>query len=178
MELLPHHCIKAWESFARDHGYRFTPPSGYPNDELAIEARVDGTTIALTTRRHKKAGRETRVRALARHAMLGRVDIRSAHWTDWLVARFRARGETGEADLDADLTTFSSSDALLRALLDPLTIETLRKLRAKHRLALVYENGAITLRWAGVELSPPLLDAAVSLVAFLALTGTEVSPYR
>ena len=170
--------IHAWETFAQARGYRFTPPSAYPHDDLAIEAHVDGAAIELSTRARKKNGAETRARAEARHTMRGRVEIRSAHWMDWWTVLFRGRWKTGLADLDAKLATFTSSAALLDAIVDPLTVEVLRALGDKPRFALVYENGAIALRWEGVELSPDPLDTALQLTAHLAVAGWEVSPYR
>ncbi len=177
MELLPS-TIHAWEAFARERGYRCSTPSGYPNDDLAVEASIDGVTIVLSTRRTKKGYIATSVRAVARYAMLGRVEIRSTHWSDALVGVVRGRRRIGETDLDARLSTFTSAAPLLRALLDPFTIETLRAFRDKERLALVYENGVIALRWFGVEASPQLLEASVRLAAYLALTGGQASPYR
>ena len=170
--------IDAWQTFARERGYRFATPSGSPNADLAIDARVEGTAIELRTRAQKKGGFETRARADARHTMLGRVAIRSAHPMDRIIGIFLGRSTTGHADLDARLSTFTSSAALLATILDALTVEVLRGLGGKPRFALVYDRGAITLRWAGVELAPEPLDAALRLAAHLAVTGSEISPYR
>ena len=170
--------IHAWETFARERGYRFTSPSGYPNAELAVEAYVKGNRIELDTRTRKDGSCETRARATARHAMLGRVEIRSARWMDRVTGIFRGRSTTGHLDLDATLSTFTSSAVLLETILDASTLEAVRALGAKPRFALVYENGAIALRWAGVELSPEPLDTALQLTAHLAVAGWEVSPYR
>lgn len=175
---LPGESVAVWETFARQHGHDFKPPSGYPHDDLAITARIDGAEIALSTRRQKNGAFETRVRATARHAMVGRVEIRTTHWFDSLTGLFRGRTRIGEVELDGTLSTFASSAALLRTLLDPLTLAMLRSLREKHHVALVYEHGAIALRWTGVELSAPLLDSALKLAAYLALAGGAPSPYR
>lgn len=170
--------VRAWGTFAEERGYDFTPPSAYPNDDLCILAQVDGTAIALSTRAQKKGGHETRARAVARHAMVGRVEIRRAQWTDGPVGIFRGRSKTGHADLDATLSTFTSSGALLDTVVDPLTVEILRELHDAPRFALVYEDGAITVRWAGIERARKRLDAAVRLSAYLAVAGCESSPYR
>jgi len=170
--------INAWQTFAQERGYRFTAPAGDPSDHLAIDARIGGTAIEIRTSAQRKGGSETRARADARHAMLGRVAIRSARPLDGMIGVFLGRSRTGHADLDAKLSTFTSSAALLATILDPLTVEVLRLLGGKPRFALVYENGAITLRWACVEIVPAPLDAALRLAAHLAVAGSEISPYR
>lgn len=171
--------IHAWETFARERGFRFTPPAAYPEDDLAIEARVDGIDVTLTTRRREEGIVETRIRAAARHAMRGRVEIRTARWNDGLVGLVRGRRSTGAADVDEALSTFTSSEPLLRAILDERMLETLRVLKDKRRMTLAYEDGAIAIRWEGVERSPAVLDSALGLAAYLAVSGIgERSPYR
>lgn len=172
--------IRVWEAFAEERGLHFTPPADYPNDELAIVGRLDGIDLSITTRRHTKGEPETRVRAVARHAMLGRVEIRTPRFGDRAVGLLRGRVSLGEPDLDAELSTFTSSAPLLHAILDSRLVDTLRALKDNPRLELVYEDGAITIRWSGVERAPQRLDAAINLAVHLAVSvpAREASPYR
>lgn len=169
--------VSTWESFARDRGFRFTPPASYPNDELAIDGNVDGIEVSLSTRRHHKSV-ETVVRATSRHAMLGRVEVRPRRWGDRIVAAVRGAKSTRDPTLDEALVVYTSSDALLHVVLDERTLSTLRELYQRPLITFVYEDGMIVIRWVGVEESPELLDMAMGLAAHLAVTGSEVSPYR
>jgi hypothetical protein len=56
-------------------------------------------------------------------------------------------------------------------------LQTVRAL-APGRLELSYEDGAIELTWAGVERNFAILDDVLDVLAYLAVQGGELSPYR
>ncbi len=173
----------AWEAFAQDRGLHFVASLEYPADPLAIDGRVHGIDVALVVRRTRqrrsdKAPFETIVRAQARYALLGRLVVHPTRWIDRLLRLFRAPATLGDASLDAELTVKTSSSAILETVADETTLGALRVLTPRSLIRLAYENGVIAIRWSGAEETHEVLDAALKLVTHLAVTGSEVSPYR
>jgi hypothetical protein len=107
----------------------------------------------------------------------GRVVVRPPGEWDELVAQLRERHDFEDPELDRWLVVKTSSKGLARVVLDARVLQTVRAL-APGRLELSYEDGAIELTWAGVERNFAILDDVLEVLAYLAVQGGELSPYR
>ncbi len=122
-------------------------------------------------------GFHTRAVADAKIAMRGWVILGPPGEWDDLLAQLKERHFFDDPELDRLLVVKTSSKGLAKVVLDARVLQTVRAL-APGRLELTYRDGAISLTWAGVERSFSILDDVLDVLAYLAVQGGEVSPYR
>jgi hypothetical protein len=163
-----------WQSFVATRALRLVQaPNGLP----AFEGTVESTKVSIAAVGSVERGFHTRAVADAKIAMRGRVAVKPPGDWDELIAQLRERHYFEDPELDRWLVVKTSSKGLARVVLDARVLQTVRAL-APGRLELSYEDGAIELTWAGVERNFAILDDVLDVLAYLAVQGGELSPYR
>lgn len=163
-----------WSEFVATRKLRIVDtPSGLP----AFEGAVQGTPVAVSAVGSIDLGFHTRAVADAKIAMRGWVAVGPPGDWDELVAQLKERHYFEEPELDRRLVVKTSSKGLAHVVLDARVLQTVRAL-APGRLELSYKDGAIDLTWAGVERNFAILDDVLDVLAYLAVQGGELSPYR
>ena len=169
-------CRSVWAAFALTKRLRFTPgdPMGMPR----LDGSIDGTEVALAGVGDHQRGYRTRALARAKFSLAGKVGVRPpGTWSD-LIGQVRKRRFFGDPDLDGRLVVKASSAELARTVLDPRVVETVRSLAPRRLDELSYERGAIAIEWGGVERDLAVLDDVLDVLGYLAVRGSELSPYR
>jgi hypothetical protein len=163
-----------WRAFAEERKFRYVEvTSGLP----AFEASIEGTLVAVSGVGSMDLGFHTRVIADAKYPLHGKVKVAPPGDWDDLIAHVKHRDFFEAAALDEALVVRSSSQSLAHTVLDERVTKTLSVL-APARVDLIYENGSISLMWSGVERALPILDDVLEMTAYLAIRGSETSPYR
>jgi hypothetical protein len=168
---------RCWATFAHQQGLQLaigTDPERLP----VVTGRVSGIAIELRAAGHRYRGFVTESRATARLPLRGKVRLRPSTDFDQFLKPLLRRRAFDDPVLDAPLTLRGSSASLIAAILDDPVRALLRRLVQRPLDRFVYDSGAITIRWAGVERSLDLLAEVVEITAHLAVTGSEVSAYR
>ena len=163
-----------WRSFVATRRLRlFDAPNGLP----ALEGTLESTKISIAAVGSVEHGFHTRAVAEAKIAMRGWVAVGPPGEWDELVSQLRDRHYFEDPELDRWLVVKTSSKGLAHVVLDARVLQTVRAL-APGRLELSYKDGAISLTWAGVERNFAILDDVIDVLAYLAVQGSELSPYR
>lgn len=163
-----------WQSFVATRRLQLVDaPSGLP----AFAGAVESTKVSIAAVGSVEHGFHTRAWAHAKIPMRGRVAVRPPGDWDDLVAQLKERHYFEDPELDRWLVVKTSSKGLAHVVLDARVLQTVRAL-APGRLELSYDDGAIELTWAGVERNFAILDDVLAVVAYLAVQGGELSPYR
>jgi hypothetical protein len=169
-----------WERFALERGFSCLVRPGTEGKLCDLTCRHEGQVVTVASEGDRANGFETEARASSPLAMRGTVVVRPSGDLDrWRRALFgRPRLCLGVDALDTILSVRASSEALGRAVLDARTVSFLEAVVGRPLRRLRYADGAIAVRWAGVERDVVLLMDAIELVAYLAVTGTAMAPYR
>jgi hypothetical protein len=163
-----------WASFVATRSLHLVDTT---NGLPAFEGAVESTRVSVSAVGSVEDGFHTRAVADAKIAMRGWVTVAPPGEWDDLVSQVMERHFFDEPELDRLLVVKTSSKGLAHVVLDPRVLQTVRAL-APGRLALLYRDGAISLTWAGVERSFAILDDVLEVLAYLAVQGGELSPYR
>jgi hypothetical protein len=163
-----------WTSFAATRRLRMVRGArGLP----AFEGNIENTNVSITAVGSVEEGFRTRAVADAKIAMPGWVVVAPPGEWDELVGQLFERHSFADPELDRLLVVKTSSKGLAHVVLDARVLQTVRAL-APGRLVLDYRDGAISLMWAGIERSFAILDDVLEVLAYLAVQGGELSPYR
>lgn len=163
-----------WEAVAAQRNLRFERlDSGLPS----FEVNVEGTRVGVSGVGSVEVGFHTRVFAEGTSPLRGKVKVGPPGDWDALVGHVKHRDFFADRALDDALVVRSSSQSLAHTVLDERAAKTLRVL-APARVELTFEDGAITVVWAGVERDFAILDDAVDMASCLANRASETSAYR
>ena len=163
-----------WAAFAQSRSLPFVVvESGLP----AFAGYVEGTEVAVNAVGSVDLGFRTRSIAAAKIPLRGKVKVAPPGDWDEIVSHVWTPHFFGEPELDRLLVVKTSSQSLAHTVLDPRVVQTLRVL-APARCELSYEDGAISLLWAGIERDYAILDDVLDVLGYLAVRGNEASPYR
>lgn len=171
-----HECRSIWAAFAVTKRLRFVPSDdmGMPR----LDGSIEGTEVALAAVGNPQSGYRTRAVAVAKFPLAGKVRVRPpGTWSD-LLGQVRRRRFFGDRSLDDRLVVTASSSALARTVVDPRVVETVRVLAGRRLDELSYVRGAIAIEWGGVERELAVLDDVIDVLGYLAVRGSELSPYR
>jgi hypothetical protein len=164
----------SWAAFASTRSFRTVAiPSGLP----AFTGVVEGTLVEVSAMGDAQVGYRTRASAASKIALRGTVIVAPPDGWRALVAEVWTSNFFGDSVLDQLLVVKTSSASLAHAVLDARVVQTVRTL-APERLELYYGDGVIRLEWGGVERQPAILSDVVDVLAYLAVQGSETTPYR
>lgn len=154
--------IDAWQTYARDRGWRLSLERADP----VLLGRHEGIEIEVATHRALAGGWTTHVSAKPRLALNGSVSVEPAR--GW--RRFRRAGPV------PGLAVRSSSDSVMRVVLDDRVRETLG-LIGQRLVELAYTPEHVELSWLDTDRDMATLDDAITCVAYLAVAVGQ-TPYR
>jgi hypothetical protein len=169
-----------WQGVASDRGFSCIVRPFTEGKLCELSCRIESHTVTVVSDGDRARGFDTEARTSSPFAMRGSVLVRpSGDFDRWRRALFgRPRVGIGVEELDAVLSVRASSEALGRAVLDARTVSFLRAVVGRPLRMLRYADGAVAVRWAGIERDVAFLLDAIDLVAHLAVTGTAVTAYR
>jgi hypothetical protein len=163
-----------WHTFVSTRPLRIVEtPSRLP----AFEGAVQNTPVSVSAVGSVDLGFHTRALADAKIPLRGSVQVGPPGDWDELVSQLVHRHFFEDPELDRWLVVRTSSKGLAHVVLDQRVLQTVRSL-APGRLELSYEDGAISLTWAGAERNFAILDDVIDVLVYLAVQGGELSPYR
>ena len=153
--------IDAWQTFARERGWRFSSER-----DPTLTGRHEGIEIEASTRRALSGGWTTHVVAAPRLALHGSVYVEPAR--GW--RRLRPAGPL------PGFSVKSSSDGVMRVVLDERVLATLRTL-GQRLVELEYTPVRVELSWLDTERDVVALADAIACIAYLAVAVGQ-TPYR
>lgn len=153
--------IEAWQTFARERGWRLSV-----DRDPVLVGRHEGIEIEAATHRALAGGWTTHVVATPRLALHGSVYVvPSRGWR-----RIRPAGPL------PGFTVRSSSESVMRVVLDERVLATLRAL-GQRLVELEYTPERVELSWLDTDRDMDALDDAIACVAYLAVASGR-TPYR
>lgn len=169
-------CRLIWAAFAETKRLHFTPADalGMPR----LDGAIEGTEVAIAAVGNDRRGYRTRATARAKFSLAGRVRVLPPGTWSELVGHVRKRRFFGDPYLDDRLAVKASSAVLAQTVLDPRVVATVRVLAVRRLDELSYVGGTIAIEWGGVERELAVLDDVLDVLAYLAVRGSELGPYR
>jgi hypothetical protein len=164
-----------WEAYAESRRLRFVRgAAALPR----LEGRIANTDVTVAAVGSNDLGYRTLATAEAKVALGGTLRIRpiGPSLLDELAGLVRPR-YFDDPVLQRLLVVKASSRSFAKTLLDARVTQTVRTL-APAQLRLSYVGEAISIEWGGVERDAAILDDVLDVLAYLAVQGSEDSPYR